>query len=348
MQIFRNAESPYLVYWDRLLPSNVFYHPQSRFIKWRTYNLPVLRSGLSAIPIRPAHTTSLSTFHNKILRGFLHLSQSSPIPALYFLLGELPIEAQLHLDVLSLFFNIWTNPDTTVYRIMQYILKMSNTKSTTWAVHVRLLCLQYSLPDPLLLLSQPAWPKAQWSAHVKAKVLSVTERNLRAKAESNSKMCYLNVKLAGLSGAPHVALCNIKTTQDVRKLRYHLKFLTGDYLTAERISLDQGTSPKCKLCDAPVESLNHVLTSCLATAEICRRILPELLNVVSQVQPSSAILRSQTSHLTQFILDCTSLNLPDSFRVPTHNPRVTEIFCVSRDWCYAIAMERHRLLKQAV
>ena len=151
-----------------------------------------------------------------------------------------------------------------------------------------------------------------------------------------------------LSGAPHVALLNVKTPQDVRKLRYHLKFLVGDFLIAERMSLDQGTSPKCKLCDAPIESLDHVLSSCLATAEIRRRILPELLNVVVQVQPSSAILRSQSLHLTQFILDCTSLNLPDSFRVPTHNPRVSEIFCVSRDWCYAIAKERHRLLKKAM
>ena len=322
-----------------LLPPTVKIH------LWRTYNLPILRSGLSSLPIRPSHISSISTFQNKILRGFLHLSQSSPIPALYFLLGEQPIEALLHMDVLSLFFNIWSHPDTTVFKIIQYILKMAGNKSNTWAVHVRLICLQYGLPDPLALLNQPVWPKALWSQYVKSKVLSYTETKLRKLSQRNSKMCYLNVELVGLSGAPHVALLNIKNTQDVRKLRYHLKFLTGDYLTEERLSLNQGTSPQCKLCHAPVESLDHVLTGCLGTAETRRRILPDLLNVVSQVQPMSSILSSQSNYLTQFILDCTSLNLPNSFRVPTHNPRVSEIFKVSRDWCYAVGRERQRLLK---
>ena len=323
-----------------LLPPTVKIH------LWHTYNLSVLRSGLSALPIRPALTKALSTFHNKILRGFLHLSQASPIPALYFLLGELPIEARLHIDVLSLFYNIWSNPNTTVFKVVQQILMMSNNKSITWAVHVPLLCLQYSLPDPLYLLSMPAWPKTLWSTHVKTKVTCHTEGKLREKAKQNSKMCYLNVELTGLAGVPHVALHNINTTQDARKLRYHLKFLTGDYLTAERLAANQGLkSPACKLCCAPVESLAHVLTECLATAETRRRILPDLLNTVSQVQPSCAILSSQGDHMTQFILDCTSLNLPAPFRIPNHNPRVSEVFAISRDWCYAIGRERQRLLK---
>ena len=73
-------------------------------------------------------------------------------------------------------------------------------------------------------------------------------------------MQYLNVQISGLSGAPHSAIMNIKTTQDALKLRSHIKFLTGDYLTAERMALDQGTSPQCRLCTAPIESTEHVLT----------------------------------------------------------------------------------------
>ena len=66
---------------------------------WRTYNLPVLLSGLCSLPIRPLNMKVISTFHNKVLRGFLKLSSSSPIPALHFLLGELPIEAVLQIDI---------------------------------------------------------------------------------------------------------------------------------------------------------------------------------------------------------------------------------------------------------
>ena len=51
-----------------LLPPTVKSH------LWRIYNLPILSSGLSALPIRPTYCKSLTIFHNKILRGFLQLS----------------------------------------------------------------------------------------------------------------------------------------------------------------------------------------------------------------------------------------------------------------------------------
>ena len=69
---------------------------------WRLYCLPVLKSGLSALPVRPTALKPIQIFQNKILRGFLKLSDSSPVPGLYFLSGELPIEGKLHMDLLSL------------------------------------------------------------------------------------------------------------------------------------------------------------------------------------------------------------------------------------------------------
>ena len=88
--------------------------PTTQLHVWRTCLLPVLMSGLPALPIRKAQLKSLTLFHNKILRGILKLSQSSPIPASHFLLGELPIEAVLQIRTLGLFHNIWSNPNTTV------------------------------------------------------------------------------------------------------------------------------------------------------------------------------------------------------------------------------------------
>jgi hypothetical protein len=105
---------------------------------WALYNRPVLTSGIGALPIRPNHMNSITVFHHKILRGFLQLSQSCPVPCLYFLLGELPIECRLHLDILSLFFNIWINPSTRLHKIIKYILMMCDISSTTWANHLRL------------------------------------------------------------------------------------------------------------------------------------------------------------------------------------------------------------------
>ena len=316
---------------------------------WRTYNLPVLTSGLSALPVRPSNIKALTIFHNKTLRGFLKLSSSSPIPSLHFLLGELPMEAHIHIDTLTLFHNVWANPDSTVHALVKYILKMCSSNSTTWSNHIQILCQKYDLPSPLALMENGAlWSKSTWKCHVHTKVTIFYENELRRKSQTNSKMKYLNVELCGLSGRPNPALLNIITTQDAKKLRHHLKFLTGDYITAEMLALEQpNLNPACKLCHAPVESTEHVLVTCKATAEICRRLFPELVNAVAQVQPESQILQNPSaSQLTQFILDCTSLNLDETTRIPAHNPGISLIYKLSRDWCYAVSSLRAKLLQR--
>ena len=95
------------------LSQSVQYHTWATFIK------PVLRSGLAALPIRPAVMKTLTTFHHKVLRAILKLSKYSPIIPLYFLLGELPMEASLHLDALSLFWNIWRKRDVNQQQNVQ-------------------------------------------------------------------------------------------------------------------------------------------------------------------------------------------------------------------------------------
>ena len=119
-------------------------------------------------------------------------------------------------------------------------------------------------------------------------------------------------------------------------------------MTAEQESLNKPhLNPACKLCLAPVESVEHVLVSCRATAEVRHRLFPELMNVVSKVQPSSHILNNpSTTDMTQFILDCSSINLRDDTRVPAHNPGISQIYSLSRDWCTAISNERKRQLVQ--
>jgi hypothetical protein len=129
------------------LSQAVQYHTWNVFIK------PVLRSGLAALPIRPPVAKTMTVFHHKILRAILKLSTHSPVAPLYFLLGELPVEASLHLDVLSLFWNIWFNPQTKAYEVLKYLLKMSDNNSVTWSAHLRIIFLLYNLPDPLMPLT---------------------------------------------------------------------------------------------------------------------------------------------------------------------------------------------------
>ena len=285
---------------------------------------------------------SLTLFHNKVLRGSLNLRSSSPIPALHFLLGELPIEALLHMRTLGLFHNIWINGSSTIHTMGKYILTMCRENSTTWFHHIRLLCLKYGLPDPLSLLhSSEVWAKEKWSVLVKTRVTAWHERNLRKKAQQNSKMRYLHVGLIGLTGRPHPALWQIMNTQDARKSRTHLQMLVGDFGPVS--TQPNGAVPQCGLCSAPApDIIEHTLTLCKVTVNVKARLLPELLNLVASLVPYSQIL-CQSNHLnsrilSQFILDCTSFNLPANIRVPFQHPEaVTAIFNLTRNWCYAVS-----------
>ena len=128
--------------------------------------------------------------------------------------------------------------------------------------------------------------------------------------------------------------------------RLHLKFLTGDYSHVVTLSHNQSNlSSACKLCDNPVDSTDHVLFVCRATADCRQRIYPQLMNIVAAVQPTSQLLVKHTSvQLTQFITDCTSINLPNSIRIPAHYPGISDSFKVAWDWCYAIHNEHTSLI----
>ena len=146
---------------------------------WSIYVNPVLRSGLAALPVRPTPMKTISNFHHKILRGILKLSRVSPIAPLYFLLGELPMEAFLHLDLLNLFWCIWSNPQTKAYAITRYLLMMADSASLTWTAHLRILFQIYALPDPLTLLSTQPWSKQKWKVLCKTAVTAWHEQYWR-------------------------------------------------------------------------------------------------------------------------------------------------------------------------
>ena len=99
---------------------------------YKTHTFPILRTGLSSFSIRTAQIEPLALFQRKTLKSILKLSISAPTPAIHFLSGELPIEGKIHMDIFSLFFGVWRNPDTKIYEIIRYLLNASCENSRTW------------------------------------------------------------------------------------------------------------------------------------------------------------------------------------------------------------------------
>ena len=135
------------------------------------------------------------------------------------------MEASLHLGVLSIFYNIWSSKDTVAFSILVYILQMGDDRCMSGTCSVFTL---YCLPDPLSLLSQPAWSKDRWKDYYTTMVRVHHERNLREKATTTSKM----VKCEPI-------LHNLLTTRQVEQARPQTKLLCGDYLTLDRLVQDR-------------------------------------------------------------------------------------------------------------
>ena len=97
----------------------------------------------------------------------------------------------------------------------------------------------------------------------------------------------------------------------------------------------------------PTENLEHVLTQCQGTADVRQEKLDHMLTISSMAKSgvNCAALKNNTNALTQYIIDCTSLNLENDFRVSLNDPMMTEIYLTARHMVNAIHHSRTRQLK---
>ena len=132
------------------------------------------------------------------------------------------MEGKLHRETLSLFYNVWINPQTKIFEIVKFLLQSSSANSRTWSIHVRNFCKKYGLEDPLEYLTRAPPSKTAWKRLVDAKIMAYHEKYLRSKSEANSRMQYLNTNLLGLNGRPHPATQNMQTSWEVKMSHVHI------------------------------------------------------------------------------------------------------------------------------
>ena len=321
--------------------------PVLKLYLFRTFVCPILRSGLSTFVLRENTLGPLTIFHRKTLRSILKLSKTSANCALYFLCGELPMEGKIHRDVFSVFYSIWSNPDSTINNLVQYLLNNACENSRTWSTFVKQLSVRYTLEDPAKSLEKDPPSHSQFKEHILTKITAFYEKELRMEASHNSCMEYLNVSVSGLRGRHHPALSNMVTTEEVRTGRCHLKMLCGDYLTYKKKSDQSGGSPHCRVCgeESQQEDISHILTQCDAYSEVRNEKFEEIKKLCEKTRTNITFneIASDEHQLCQFILDPTSLNLKQ--RVSPYDPLLEDFFKSSRVLCHKINNTRWNILK---
>jgi hypothetical protein len=288
------------------------------------------------------------------LQRLLRLHQATPDPVVFFLAGCLPLQAQLHLRMFSLFGQLCRlrEGDNFLVEHAMQVYSSASASCKSWFWKLRQLCLQYGLPHPVTwIASQPS--KIQVKTMARNAVLEYWHARLVAKADSLESLSHLRTRCLSLTSCHPIFLsCGSspweteKATTQARLLsgRYRLEVLTSHWTPWNRDGLC--SLPECWGTDASHKgSVEAFLLGCpslsVVRTELTESVLkfyrdyPDLENLVKECMSLSAV---------QFLLDCSTM-APVISAVQEYGDSVLlHLFKLTRNYCHRLHVTRSKLL----
>lgn len=302
---------------------------------WNTYIKPTLLTGLNALVIKDDSMKILQQFQETVIRRMFKVRDKASITPLLDISGIEPVEASLHKQVFSLFYNFWLNPETPSSKLNKLILQNPEKykKMNYWPNHVRDLCDKYNLPSPLKLLSEKIPSKEAWKSYIEKKINSYHQNKMKDKIEEMSTTAFLiDKKRYRYSKKGRQFINAPETLNDVRSAGIKSLFLADEYPTRchdNRIRGRRGEDDSCKHCLKNGRAESDTTTHAI---EFCSLVQNEddLHHVWSKIlEQSAAILDTCPTFLstyfklnpgakTTFILNPNHRALPDGIVIGQH------------------------------
>ena len=314
----------------------------------RIYAMPVLFSGLGSLVLTKPEVRIVDQHYMNIIRNILKTLPGTPQAFIFFLAGSLPGKALLHLRQLSLFIMIAHLPKDPLYTRALYALTIAPPAWRSWFSQLRDICLLYRLPHPLTILRNPP-SKSQLKKLFMSHVIDYWEVKLRHEVSQLPSLKFFKPEFCSLA-SPHPILWTPGANPyEVSKAVIQLKMLSGRYRTS--VLTKHWDSDKTGLCPAPdcldQETIEHLLAIC-PFYDQCRARLKELWrNSKTPILNDllKAVLAYPSHELVQFILDASVHPLIISYAQIYGNEILTEVFHLTRTWCYTLHRARLKLLK---
>ena len=316
----------------------------------RLYGCPVLLSGLASLALTSAEVAVVHQHYKVNLERLLKLHRNTPECVVMFLAGSLPATALLHLRNLSLLGMIARlGPSNILHQHGLHIL-LSSRREKSWFTSVRLVCLQYSLPDPLLILQAPS-SKETWKRFTKSKVLDFWEKKFQAQAALLPSLESFKSSYMSLT-TPHPLYTSAHSPFEVRKAVIVARMLSGRYRTDRLARHWSRTNPSglCKLLGCTgkeMGDLQHILLYCPAlsvTRSSQLKLWSKLMASRQYLSPIIAPLTLQEGTFVQLLLDPSSIPSVISAN-QVRSDVLPCCFYLSRTWVYAIHLKRTKLQK---
>ena len=310
-----------------------------------TCSAPKLFSGLATLNLSKSEIEILSVHRRLTLQQLQRLHPKTPAPALHFLSGSLPAAALLHIYKFTILHMIASlGPSNTLHQNALFMLHHHVRNS--WFIEVRALSRQYSLPDPLQILTSPP-PKTK-------KVLNLYWHNqLKAEAAEKTSLRYLRPAFLPLGRGPHPIWWTCGPSPSaVRAATVQAKMLSGRYRSCWlRRHFGLGESGACRLpgCGMSPGDTAHILSG------ECPALLPALTSTIENLQlqfssyqhlslPLLSSLQGDREQITAYILDPSTSPLVISLQQEHGSSVLVPIFRASRAWVWCVHRTRMRLL----
>ena len=338
------------------MAKNHYGNPAASLRVERLYGSSVLLSGLASLVLSKPEIAVVDQHFKEHLECLQRLHSSTPRCVVYFLGGTLPATALLHLKQFSLLGMIARlGKENILHCHGLHMLICAKSSSKSWFLQVRDLCLLYSLPHPIELLTNPL-TKHSFKHLVKSRVTDYWENLLRGEASFSElpSLKYFQPSFMSLS-SPHPLWSSAGSSQyEVRKATVQARMLSGRYRSDmlsrhwTRENPDGNCLlPSCLLDPTP-GTLEHTLVECPGTEPARVRAValwasymkdkPYLLPIVSQYTVICPDM------FVPFLLDCSTLPLVISEVQKLGKHVMDQLLYMCRTWCFSVHKVRMKSL----
>ena len=319
------------------------------------YVLPVLLSGLASLVLSSKEETLLHQRYKVHVQRLLRLHQATPAPVVFLLAGCLPLPAQLHLRMFSLFGQLCRlrYGDNILAKQAANIFSASNSSSKSWFWKLRNICIQYGLPHPSnWLTTQPS--KLQVKTMCRAAVHQFWLTKLREHSANLPSLQYLKTGFLGLTRChPLFSTCG-SSPWEVQKATTQARLLSGRY-RVESLSCHWTPWNKKGFCVLPdcwgtVGSHKGTIESFLLSCPslfLTRQYLLEFQDRFIQANPHLHHLVKECLETdpVQFWLDASTMAPVISAVQKTGFSVLSGVFKITRNYCHVLDKTRSGFLE---
>ena len=314
------------------------------------YCTPVLMSGLASLVLTRAEVKILDSHYQLTIQNLQRLHKNTPHSIIFFLLGTLSGEAQLHLRQLTLFSMVCHLPEVPLHQHAKYVLTTLTSSSKSWFHQVKDLCRQYNLPHPLVLLDKPV-AKESFKKLVKLKVTEYWQGALASECFKLSSLKAFDPLRASLQKPHPIWTSSAGNSFECCKSTILARMVSGRYRTEMLCRFwSTNKSGYClsDTCHQVVGDLEHLLAVCPALEQVRNRLhslwclktvdCPPLHRVILRILGSNPITQ------VKFLLD--SVSFPEVIHLTQTlgQELLDRVMYLTRTWVFAVHRQKLKLL----